>query len=467
MSASSLARNAVQFAMNIVIAKFISPSEYGLVVFTAPFLALIGLMTDMGMSSAVVRQEQMTPRQAGAAWTLTVLLGAVLAGGLALAAFPLQGAVRMAGLGPVAMAMSGVIMLSISAAVPRALLERQLRYNRIAMVETVTMLGSAAIGVALAFLHFGVWSLVGYNLINQGARAAAFLWLSRGRLQPNLALGQTRPLLSFGGWVLANNLLTFFARNSDNLLIGAVLGAAAVGLYGLAYQFMLAPLMALTWPTSAILFSMLSRQGANPAAMRRAVSGVVSVTAMLSFPAMAYLTFGMAFPFAALLSSHWQGSAPIVALLAPVGALQSVSSYSGAILLSLSKSRLQFLLTVANTLACVLAFVLSLPFGLHVLVMAYMGVASLMAVAILVVVVLNSPVTWRDLARALAPACIATGVGLALAGAVSRFHVTDWSGWLQATIAFGLGALGVYALMARRIGGVLSVLVAPMSREAA
>ena len=79
-------------------------------------------------------------------------------------------------------------------------------------------------------------------------RLAAFGWTMRGVLRPNARFGQLAGLLSFGGWVLANNILNFLARNSDNLLIGAWLGAAAVGVYGLAYQFMLAPLMAITWP---------------------------------------------------------------------------------------------------------------------------------------------------------------------------------------------------------------------------
>ncbi len=466
MSASSLARNAVQFAMNIIIARFISPADYGLVVFTAPFLTLIGLMTDMGLSSAVVRHEEMSPIQAGAAWSLTILVGAVLAAGLALSAFPLQGAVHMPGLAPVIVAMSAVVLLSIAASVPRALLERRLAYNRIATVETATMLASAAIGVGCAFGGLGVWSLIVYNLLSQAARASCFLWLSRGRLQPNLQLGLTRPLMSFGGWVLGNNLMTFLSRNSDNLLIGAVLGAAAVGLYGLAYQFMLIPLMALTWPTSAILFSMLSRRATTPAAMRRAVCGVLSLTAMLSFPAMAYLTFGLAFPFEALFSARWHGAAPIVAILAPVGALQSISSYSGAVLMSLSKSRLQFALTVFNTVASVLTFVLSLPFGLHALVVAYAVVASLVALGTLAVVIRASPVTLGDVARALAPAGLATAAGLAAAFAASRGHVMDWQGWLGATLAYAAASLGIYALMARRIGHVLQVLVAPLPQEA-
>ena len=307
MSALSLYRNGVQFALNIVMARFILPAEYGLLVFTAPFLAFLGLMTDLGLSVAIVRSKALSERQIAAAFTLTLVLGVALSLLLGASAWPLQAAVHMRGLGPVVTAMSGVVLLNVASTVPRALLERHLRYGRIAGIEAAAVLISAVCAVIAALMGAGVWALVGYNLLSQLLRAITYGWLARREVRLEFRWEGLKPLMSFGGWVLATNTLTFFSRNSDNLLIGAVLGAAAVGVYGLGYQFMMIPLMAITWPASSVLFAMLSRQVLHTTQVRETVRSVVSATALLSFPAMIYLTFGLAFPMHLMLSPRWGG----------------------------------------------------------------------------------------------------------------------------------------------------------------
>ncbi|WP_174293190.1 oligosaccharide flippase family protein, partial [Sphingomonas bacterium] len=410
MSGLSLYRNAIQFGMNIAIAAFVHPGDYGLVVFTTPFVVLVAMLTDLGMTSAIVRAPTLSRAEAGAA------MGAMMAGGVACAlllaagAWPLERAIAMPGLAPVMAAMAGVVVLSITAATPRALLERELRYAHIARIEAVSIAVAAAAGLVAAWHGAGVWSLVLYNLLVQAMRVSAFWWNVRGELRPNAAFGKLGALLTFGGWVLASNILNFLARNSDNLLIGAWLGAAAVGVYGLAYQFMLAPLMAITWPTSAILLATLRGQDPHGPRARAMVESVLSATALVVVPAMLYLTFGLAFPVHALLSQHWAGVPGIVAWLAPAGALQAIASYNGVLLMVAGRARAQFALTVVNTLVLVATFVVSLPYGLTALVHAYTVAITLLSLAFIALIVALTGLGLRRLACALAPALLAAGI---------------------------------------------------------
>ncbi len=467
MSALSLYRNAVQFALNILMARFILPAEYGLLVFTAPFLAFLGLMTDLGLSSAIVRSKGLSDRQTSAAFTLTLGLGVALALGLGALAWPIQSLVHMRGLGPVMAAMSGVVLLNVASTVPRALLERHLRYGRIAGIEAGAVLISAACAVLAALLGAGVWALVGYNLLSQLLRAIAYGWLARRELRLEFGWTGLKPLLSFGGWVLATNGLTFFSRNSDNLLIGGVLGSAAVGVYGLGYQFMMIPLMAITWPSSSVMFAMLSRQALHASRVRETVRSVVSATAVLSFPAMIYLTFGLSYPVRLVLSPHWGAVPAIVTWLAPLGALQSIASYSGAVLMAMGKPRVQFLLSLANTVVTVAAFVLTVRFGLFPLIRTYVAVGGAMSLVMLAVTVRSSVITWSDLGRAVAPAALATAAGLAAALLIGRLAGSDASRWAMSTAAFGVVVLGGYGIMFRHMRGSLAALVAPATESIA
>ena len=463
MSGLSLFRNAVQFGMNIAIASFVAPADYGLVVFTAPFLVLVAMLTDLGMTSAITRAPSLSREEAGAAMGLMICGGLVCALLMALGAWPLQRAIGMPGLGPVMSAMSAVVVLSIAAATPRALMERELRYSRIAGIEAAAILLGAAIALALARHGAGVWSLVLYNLIVQLIRLAGFGWEVRDRLRPSLQAGRLRHLLSFGGWVLATNILNFFARNSDNLLIGASLGAAAVGVYGLAYQFMLAPLMAITWPTSSILLATLRNDDLGSATAQAMVEGVLSATALIVVPAMLYLTFGLAFPVAALLSARWAPVPAIVAWLAPAGALQAIASYNGVLLMVAGRARAQFLLTVVNAVALVITFLLSLPFGLMALVKAYMVVSMLLSLAYLTMIVTLSSLDLRRLAHSIAPALLASGAAVLAVAATTGPDPQTTVRWLVATGVYGATVLAAYALFHVHVRRTLSLLLARAS----
>jgi O-antigen/teichoic acid export membrane protein len=460
MSGLSLYRNAIQFGMNIAIAAFVAPGDYGLVVFTTPFVVLIAMLTDLGMTSAITRAPTLSRDEAGAAMGAMMVGGLVCAALLVAAAWPLEHAIGMAGLAPVMAAMAGVVILSISAATPRALLERELRYAHIARIEAIAIAVSAAAGLFAAWHGAGVWSLVLYNLLVQLLRVTAFWWTVRRELTPNLQFGRLGTLLSFGGWVLASNILNFLARNSDNLLIGAWLGAAAVGVYGLSYQFMLAPLMAITWPTSAILLSTLRNEDPHGERAQAMVESVLSATALVVVPAMLYLTFGLAFPVHALLSGRWAQVPAIVAWLAPVGALQAIASYNGALLMVAGRARAQFVLTVVNTLVLIATFVLSLPHGLMALVHAYTVVIALLSVAFLTLIVVLTGLGVRRLLGTLAPPLLAAGAGIIAVAVTTGAQPATWLGWAAATALYVVVVLACYAAFHMHVRRTLSVLLA-------
>lgn len=460
MSGLSLYRNAIQFGMNIAIAAFVPPADYGLVVFTTPFVVLVAMLTDLGMTSAITRAPSLSREEAGAAMGAMMLGGIVCAGLLIAGAWPLEHAIGMRGLAPVMAAMAGVVILSISAATPRAMLERELRYAHIARIEAIAIAVSAAVGIVAAWHGAGVWSLVLYNLLVQTLRLAAFWWTARRELSPNLQFRRLGQLLSFGGWVLASNILNFLSRNSDNLLIGASLGAAAVGVYGLSYQFMLAPLMAITWPTSAILLATLRNQDPHAERAKAMVESVLSVTAIVVMPAMLYLTFGLAFPVGALLSDRWAPVPGIVAWLAPAGAVQAIASYNGALLMVAGRARAQFMLTVVNTLILVATFVLALPYGLTTLVHAYTLVITLLSFAFIALIVTLTGLGLRRLANALAPALLASGAGVLAVTATTGTHPDSWTGWAGATAIYCAAVLACYAAFHVHVRATLAVMLA-------
>src|SRR5262249_30715525 len=153
---------------------FVTPTEFGLVAFSLPFIAFISMLTDLGLSSAMIQRNSLTREEAGAATTLMVAIGIGCALVLAAASKPLGAAVDMPGLPAVLAALSGSVVLSISAMGPRAVLGRSLRYQTIALIEAGAALVAAIVGVAGAVLGWGIWALIAYYVLMQAVRAVAF-----------------------------------------------------------------------------------------------------------------------------------------------------------------------------------------------------------------------------------------------------------------------------------------------------
>ena len=146
--------------MTVLLTHFVTPPEFGLIAFSMPFITFISLLTDLGLSSALVQRDALSVEDAGAAMTLMIGIGLLCAVVLAAASGPLAGAVRMTDLPPVLAALSASVVLSIAAMAPRAILERALRYQTIACVEAGAAIVSAAACVVAAAAGFGIWALI-------------------------------------------------------------------------------------------------------------------------------------------------------------------------------------------------------------------------------------------------------------------------------------------------------------------
>lgn len=459
MSGLNLFKAVSQFGISMLIALFVLPGEYGLITFSLPIIQFITLFTDMGLASAIVRQPGLTPRQAGGALTFSFAIGLVAAVLLGLVAYPIERMANLPGLGPVLIALALAVFLTILAGVPRAIMERSLRYQRIAAIEGIGTLAATLACAAAVFLGAGIWAIVLFHVILQGLRASCFLIESRNAITLDWHWRNIAGLLGFGGWVLATNLVNFGARNAQNLMIGAALGAVAVGLYGLAYQFMILPLMAIAWPASGVLLATLSNGGAqDDDQFRQPILGVALITALIAFPLMIWMTFGLALPIRALLAPSWAQMIPLLQTLAPLGAIQALASYNGAVLLARGHARLQFHVNLVSSLLLLAGFLLALPHGVQRFAEVYLMVGIVVALGQIAAKLWAADIPVIVYLRTLGAPIVATALAVIVVRLIGM-NPLNWQQWIVVTACYGLAVVAVYALFARRIVSTIEALM--------
>jgi O-antigen/teichoic acid export membrane protein len=467
MTGLNVAKAAASMVITIMIAGVVTPEQFGLVAFAIPLMAFIMLLTDLGLTSAIVRHPELDLLQAGSAVGAMAIAGLLGGLGMAIAATPAEAGLRLPGVAQVLIGFSLVTALSIWATAPRALLERKLAYRKIAGVEAAALLAALAVCGLGATASFGILALIAFHVVLQGIRALAFSLLAQPLFVLGLDFKRISGLARVGGWVFVTNLLSYSARNLDRMLIAGVLGAGSLGLYGLAYQFMTIPLILVSWPISGVLLSTLARMPKGSADKARVVCAVITGTATIALPLMTFLLFGIRYPIEAFYASHWDGLAETVALLAPVGAVQAIAVYNSAVLVEKGAVRLNFYLGLVNGIVLSAVFLATVWFGLFVLVVGYAIAASLVSALMIQVMCREAGIGAGTFFRCLAPGMTASILGTAVVAVTSGLTQKSFGAWsicaasYVAAVLLGLLLQRTWLIQSMRVLTCARVLAAP------
>lgn len=442
-SGLNLYRAGIQFGLNIALAHFLTPTDFGQVALVLPITLFILLLGDFGISGAIV-SNSVNAREAGAASAICQgfgLLMPLIAGGLYL----IGGLDFMARqTAQLLLGFSLVATLSMVAIVPRAMMERGLQYGRLTTIETLANTIAFIISVSAAAMGAGVWSFLFYHIAMQGLRCGAFWFATRSKIQRNLNLGLAAPLMRFGGWVVAFNLVNYLMRNLDRYIIGGWLGAGILGFYSLAYQVMLIPMMIVTWPASGVLLSTLSRLKEKPEMQRDAFLAVLLLASCVTVPMMTFVALRADLIFDTILPARWAPVGPITQMLAIAGGLQSLTAFIGALFMISGQVQRQFWFGLAITgVTLTTQFVATaMSHSLSVMVHAYVILTLVVSCAYFAMTanLLGMAISklLGSLVQSVAITLVASTVMLAI-DAILPGHVQPLARLAIDTLAFGLG----------------------------
>jgi O-antigen/teichoic acid export membrane protein len=357
-------RRAITLLTTIVLARLLSPADFGLVAMAAVFINFIELLRDLGTGRAIVQVDAPGEDLLSSLFWLNLVLG-VAAAAILIVFSPLASRLlREPRLALVLAVLSISTLCTALSVVHTNLLTRELQFRRLALVEMAGSIAGGALGIVLALGGYAVWSLVWQNIV-AAITVSAGAWLASG-WRPRLMFSRSslRPIVGFSANLTGFNVFNYFARNADNLLIGRYLGAQDLGLYDLAYRIMLYPVQVVSWTLGRALFPIYARMKADPERLRVAYLKVTKAIALVTFP----MTFGMAAIadrfVETVLGSAWTPAVLLLLILAPVSALQTVGATVGHIYQAMGRTDLMLRWGAGGGLLLVLSFVIGLQWGL-------------------------------------------------------------------------------------------------------
>jgi O-antigen/teichoic acid export membrane protein len=353
----------ITMVSTIVLARLLSPLDYGLIGMVLVITGFISLFKNLGFSAAIIQRTAITHEQVSNLFWINLLLSV---GMTLLTLFIAPLVARFYGQPRLMMITAafavGFIISSIGAQ-HEALLRRQMRFVVLAGVEVVAVFTGIVAAIILAKRGAGVWALVTNQLIFVSVYSIG-LWVfcSWRPALPSRNSG-VRPIIAFGRDLTGFNVLNYFARNLDNLLIGKVWGAQQLGFYAKAYQLLLLPLDQLGVPLDGIAITSLSKLKDAAGRYRNAFLRMLEKVSMVSMPGIAFMAVTSDWLVRLLLGSQWNSAATIFTGLALMGLFEPVANTMGWLMISQGRSRHVFHWGIINSTMTVVSFAIGLPWG--------------------------------------------------------------------------------------------------------
>lgn len=375
------ARYGVQIATTIVLARLLTPSDFGLLAILLVFTSFGALLTDAGFGVALIQKRESTPDDETTVLCTTLLTSLLAVLILWFAAPGIASFYRMPEFVPTTHVMAWILPIGAMGAVPDALLTKRLDFQSRTHAQALSSVASAIVGIALSLLGAGVWSLVFQALTEAGVRTSLLWKFSAWRPRGRFCLKSLHGLFGIGGYMLLSGLLSTVSTRIQSLLIGKLFEARDLGLYSLAQNATQAPASFFGSVLNRVGLPMLSNLSDDRQRLRLALSFSLRVSMFVFLPCMVGIAL-LARPLVDLVyGPQWSSAAPMLTWLALATALWPVHVLNLVALSAQGRTDLYFRLEIVKNVTMALATLVASPFG-PVMVSVAMLVTSVCAAVI-------------------------------------------------------------------------------------
>jgi len=234
--AAKWAVQILSWASTVIVARLLTPGDYGIIGMAAVYLGLVQMVSEFGLGTALIQSRDLDDTDIARIGGLSLLIGLTLFFVSALVAAPIASFFREPAVRPVVVVLSATFVVTALQVVPNALLARELRFRRLAFIESTEALGQIAVTLALALAGARYWAIVCGSIAARSIGTALLLSARRHRLAAPGRLSELRRVLAFGGQVVVSRLTWYAYSNADFVVIGRILSTAAVGAYSFGWN---------------------------------------------------------------------------------------------------------------------------------------------------------------------------------------------------------------------------------------
>lgn len=349
--------------VNAILARLVSPEDYGLMAIVTVFSTLFSTIADMGLSTAVVQDKELTDRDMNSIFSFSIYISFFLGIMFALLSFAIAHFYNEKILIKLGQLLSVSLLFSSMSAVPNGKLNRDKRFLEMSIRNIVIYISSALVAILFAFRGAGIYSLIIQSILSA---VFMFVWsegLTGLRFNLTFSMDSVRRIASYSGFQYAFSLSNYFARNLDNILIGKYMGATQLAFYARSYNLMLYPINNITGVVTPVLHPILSDFQENREYIYVQYVKILKILALI-----AILVEGCCFFFAkeiiyVFYGKNWDASIICFQILSLAICTQMLTGTTGGVFQSLGETKLLFIAGSINIFITVCGMIVGLVIG--------------------------------------------------------------------------------------------------------
>jgi O-antigen/teichoic acid export membrane protein len=400
-SVATLTGSSIKFlfgsATTIVLAHLLTPVDFGVVAMVTAISGFADLMRDLGLSFAVVQTPTLSREQASTLFWYSSGLGAISALGL-VALGPLIGKFyHQSHISAIILVVAIGLFISSLGSQHIALLDRSLGFTRVMVSDVVSTSLSCVVASVIAVAGGGYWALVAL-VVTQSFLRTVLAWINVRWLPGRPARFRTvSSLVFFGSNLLATQLLNYFSRNLDNVVVGRFFGPKVLGQYAQAYQLLLLPLQQVNAPLQRVAVPLLSRSAVDSDLYREYYRMAIRLMTWFLIPVFcvsAILANGLVH---LVLGPQWKQCASLFRILCIAGVTQSLGYSTSWLFISTGQGGRQLKWAFLSRPLLIASFFIGVHWGVRGLALSYSLMSSVLVVPSFVYAMKNTPAHMIDL----------------------------------------------------------------------
>jgi len=443
---SFFSTKALNLIAIIIVARYLSPAEFGLMAFGLVVIGYFELVQGFGLGAYLISTRHALQEAAEAVFGFAVTVSAAMLAAIWVSADMIAGYFGQPDLADILQFLSVALLIESFAAVHSALLQRELKFRLKIMPDVARGLVKGFLSIGLAVAGYGVWALAWGYVIGTLAWTLTLIMVRPWRRRSLPKLRVLWPALRDGSNILLGGLCNAVPRTLDSLMVGKVLGAEALGLYSVSLRMPQLAIKTFGIEASKVVHPVISEMQGATTAVRGYYYGLVRYLALLMFPLGAALA-AMTEPLIRLLyTPEWLGVVAPMQILSIAFALSTINMLPGTLYKAINRSDYFLLTSAIGVPAFVAVMWVAVPLGVEAVALGH-------AVLVFLNYVPNFLILRRAVGVEAWPTIRATLPGLACAvaaGLVGLGAQQFAPGWVLGKLLLaGAGALAAYLIMLR------------------
>jgi O-antigen/teichoic acid export membrane protein len=396
-----------------LLARNLDPGAFGLVAMVTAVSGALCLFLDLGLSVAAIQKQTLSQQESSTIFWINTGIGTSLSALLGASAPVLAHFYRQPQLFAVTIALAPTLLLTSLGAQHSVLLQRQMRFKAIALIEIFSLSLSSAIAIIMAKTGCGYWALV-VMAISQPLSSSTCLWFgSRWIPARPRRIDSLSGMFRFGGTVTLNCIVFYIGSNLDKVLLGRFWGASPIGLYTRAYQLTKIPIDSVHAAFGQVAFAAISRVQDDPPRLNRYWVSGYSLILSFSVPVCFAAALFARDIIPPLLGPHWAEAVKLIELLSGGILAQAIYNPLTWLLDAMGHADKALKMSLGAAPAMIAGSLAGMPYGPEGVALGYSGALLASVLPVIAWSVKGSPISFWAVLRTLARPLTSAGVAAA------------------------------------------------------